>query len=81
MKQEIVQLVANLKDELRDLKRDYKYAECAEEQMYFEGSVDAFEHIITLLETSIERNWDVPHLATNATSYVVWLQRDESGSG
>jgi len=56
MKAEIQQLISNLKDELQNLQRDLKEADCEEERMYFEGSIDSFEHIITLLEISVDRN-------------------------
>ena len=56
MKAEIQQLISNLKDELKDLQRDFKETTCEEDCTYFKGSIDAFEHIITLLEISVERN-------------------------
>lgn len=54
MKQELIKLVENLEEEAKECLKSKTGIEV--EDAYFEGSADALEHVIALLNITLSRN-------------------------
>lgn len=56
MKSEVIELIKILKDEMASLEKEKKSETDELHIAYLDGSWDAFDHAVSLLEISLNRN-------------------------